>query len=37
MATMIVLSDMSTAPIAAGRTMPHGASTPAASGIAAML
>src|SRR5215510_5998193 len=30
MATMIVLSDISTAPIAAGGTMPHGASTPAA-------
>ena len=36
-ATMMVLSDMSTAPIAAGNTIPHGASTPAASGIATML
>ena len=36
-ATMIVLSDMSTAPTAGERTIPHGASTPAASGIATML
>src|SRR5207249_9392295 len=36
-ATMTVLSDMSTAPIAAGSTMPHGANTPAASGIAKTL
>ena len=32
-----VLTDISTAPSAAGRMMPHGASTPAASGIARML
>jgi hypothetical protein len=37
MATMIVLSDISTAPTAGVRTRPHGASTPAASGIATML
>jgi hypothetical protein len=37
MTTMIVLSNIKTAPIAAGSTMPHGARTPAASGIAKML
>ena len=37
MATITVLADMSTAPIAAGNTIPHGASTPAASGMATML
>ena len=37
MATMMVLSDISTAPAAAGNTTPHGASTPAASGIAVLL
>ena len=36
-ATMIVLSDMSTAPTAGERTIPHGARTPAASGMATML
>ena len=36
-ATMIVLRDMNTAPTAGVSTMPHGASTPAASGIATML
>ena len=36
-ATMIVLADMRTAPTAGDRRMPHGASTPAASGIATML
>jgi len=36
-ATTIVLSDISTAPTAAGSTMPQGARTPAASGIAKML
>ena len=36
-ATMIVLSDMSTAPTAGDNTIPHGASTPAASGIATTL
>src|SRR5690606_26294229 len=37
MATMMVLSDMSTAPAAGESTMPRDASTPAASGIATML
>ena len=36
-ATMMVLSDISTAPTAGDSTTPHGASTPAASGIATML
>ena len=36
-ATTIVLSDISTAPTAGVSTMPHGASTPAARGIATML
>ena len=36
-ATMIVLADISTAPSAGGGTMPQGASTPAASGIATRL
>ena len=36
-ATMIVLSDISTAPTAGERTTPHGASTPAARGMAMML
>lgn len=36
-ATMMVLKDISTAPTAGVRMMPHGASTPAASGIATML
>ena len=36
-ATTIVLTDMSTAPNAAGSTMPQGARTPAARGIAKML
>jgi hypothetical protein len=34
---IFVLSDMRRAPIAAGRTIPQGASAPAASGIAKML
>ena len=34
---MIVLNDMSTAPIAGLRTMPFDASAPAASGIATIL
>jgi len=37
MATMTVLIDMRTAPNAGGSTIPHGASTPAASGIATLL
>lgn len=36
-ATMTVLSDISTAPTAGWSTMPYGASTPAASGMATML
>ena len=36
-ATTTVLSDIRTAPIAAGRTMPQGASAPAANGIAKTL
>lgn len=36
-ATMMVLSDISTAPIQAGSTKPNGASTPAASGSAMAL
>ncbi len=36
-ATIIVLADISTAPTAGVNTTPHGASTPAASGIATML
>ena len=36
-ATMIVLTDISTAPSAGGSTTPQGASTPAATGIATML
>ena len=36
-ATMTVLADMSTAPIAGDKTIPRDASTPAASGIATML
>ena len=36
-ATTIVLSDIRTAPMAAGSTMPHGANAPAARGIAKML
>src|ERR1700730_12430325 len=36
-ATTTVLNDMRIAPTAGFSTMPHGASTPAASGIAAML
>lgn len=36
-ATTTVLADMSTAPTAGVSRMPHGASTPAASGIAKML
>jgi len=36
-ATITVLADMSTAPTAGVRRMPHAASTPAASGIATML
>jgi hypothetical protein len=37
MATTIVLNDMSTAPTAGCRTIPHGARTPAAKGIATTL
>jgi hypothetical protein len=36
-ATITVLRDINTAPTAAGNTMPHDASTLAASGIATML
>ena len=36
-ATMTVLSDMSTAPTAGESTIPHGARTPAASGMATLL
>lgn len=36
-ATITVLADIRMAPTAGWSTMPHGASTPAASGIAAML
>jgi hypothetical protein len=36
-ATTMVLNDINTAPSAAGGTMPHGASAPAARGIAKML
>jgi len=36
-ATTTVLPDMRTAPIAGDRTTPHGARTPAASGMANML
>jgi hypothetical protein len=36
-ATMIVLTDMSTAPVAGLSTIPRGSSTPAANGIATML
>lgn len=37
MATMTVLADISTAPMAGFSTTPQGCSTPAASGIATML
>ena len=37
MATMMVLKDISTAPAAGGDTIPKGASTPAAIGIARIL
>lgn len=36
-ATITVLSDMSTAPTAGESTKPHGSSTPAARGMAMML